>query len=88
MFESISGITRWSHTSFDKRLSERKKPSGSEKSELSFQNSGSDSWDGSESAACGREIANALMQKRTVAVARSRRLVVGVVIRRTSADES
>ena len=36
---SKSGITYWSHASLERRLSERKVPSDSEKSVTSFQNS-------------------------------------------------
>src|SRR6185503_10959319 len=46
-----SGMTSWNVVSFEMKLSERKKPSGSEKSVTSFQNARSDSCLGRLSAA-------------------------------------
>src|SRR3954466_9915501 len=76
MVFSRSGITRCSHTSFDNRLSERKKPSGSEKSVLSFQNSWSVSCDGSVSVAARRpENASRLTQRTEIAASQTERRV-------------
>src|SRR5437879_5567046 len=77
-------MTYWSQSSFDSRLSDRNVPYASEKSETRRQNSWSEAFDGSESAAARtRAIAGtssgAEMQAARIAAATSQKRRLNIV---------